>query len=59
MFNDLLNAPFFAENQNLPNILQYANMSVISNDECRETFEYLITDTKICVSTADKKTLAM
>ena len=59
MFNVLLNAPFFAESLIQPDTLQYADMSVISNIKCMETFNYLITDTKICVSTADKKALAI
>jgi len=59
MLNALLNAPFFAVSSDLPDTLQYADISVIANIKLMETFEYLITDTKICVSTADKKTLAM
>jgi len=59
MFNGLLSAPFFAVSWDLAETLQYADMSVISNIECMDTFDYLITDSKICVSTADKKALAM
>jgi len=54
MFNGLLNIPFFAESSIMPDTLQYTNMSVISNRKCNETFGSLITDKKICVSTADK-----
>lgn len=40
---------------NLPDTLQYADMSVISNLQCLDTFASYITGTKICVSTADKR----
>jgi hypothetical protein len=55
MFNSLLNAPVFAASPGLPDILQYADMSVITNSECMETYGPLITDLKICVSTTDKR----
>ena len=54
MFNGLLNIPFFAESSIPPDTLQYADMLVISNNKCIETFGSLITDKKICVSTDDK-----
>jgi len=38
-----------------PDTLQYADMSVIANSKCQDTFGLLITDMKICVSTADRK----
>ena len=55
MFNVLLNVHFFAVSPSQPDTLQYADMSVISNIKCMETFGLLITDTKICVSTAERK----
>uniref|UniRef100_A0A1V1FIV0 Putative serine protease 64 isoform C n=2 Tax=Reticulitermes speratus TaxID=60591 RepID=A0A1V1FIV0_9NEOP len=41
--------------QDLSNTLQYADMPVIANSQCIETFHELITSTKICVSTDDKR----
>jgi len=54
MLNVLLNAPFL-QKVRICLTLRYADMSVIANSKCMETFGLLITDTKICVSTADKK----
>jgi len=55
MFNGLLNDQFFAVRPDRPDTLQYADMSVIKNIECMETFGWFIRDSKICVSTAERK----